>query len=537
MAETTHATGHYDGQQAARWQELALPYLVERDGLELDRPAVVFEDRVRTYGDLRRRARRIGNALLADGLGPLERVAVLTSNRLEFLEIELGIAMARGIMVPLNWRLHRQELAVLLAHTEARVAFVEDRFLGTVQDIIASGDVPSLRSVIGLGPSVTDVPEYDAWCAQSTEDPVAAAGRLDDPHEIIFTSGTTGRPKGAIWTNGTVMWNAIQQVMDFGLRPHHSTYAVIDSYYIGGRHNFTWPLLHQGATVHLRRSSGFDAAAVLDYVVEHSITHVLWVPTMLYDILRLSGLAESDTSCLEMIMSGGAPVPLDMLRAAATLFPSTNLYQVYGLTEGGGSVSLVRPEHAAAKLGSCGRPSMHNRIRIAAPDGGPCTPGEAGEILVKGPAVTAGYWGEPELTAQTVVDGWLHTGDLGYLDEDGYLYVSGRKKDMMISGGMNIYPAEIEAVLQRHPAVVDAAVVGVPDERWGESVCAVVQPVPGQPLSEREVIDFCAQNLAGFKKPKRVVFVDELPRTVSGKIQKFVLRDRLARPDAAPPPV
>jgi fatty-acyl-CoA synthase len=522
-SQTSTARKAYDPSQTQRWQTLSLAYLLERKGLDLDRTALVFEQEFRTYGQMRTYSRRIANALRAAGIEDLDRVALLSSNRLEFLEIEVGISAARAIMVPLNWRLRRPELVNLLNRSGCRAIFVEDRFAETVQDIVQAGDVPSLDTVIAIG-DVDGLERYEDWCAASTEEAPDHGGCLDDPHEIIFTSGTTGDPKGAIWTNGTVLWNSIQQVMDYGLRPAHSTYAVIDLYYIGGRHDFTWPVLHQGGTVHIRRSSNFDAGTIIDYVVDHQITHVLWVPTMLYDILRLPGLAERDTSNLKMIMSGGAPLPRSTIEAASELFPQSHFIQVYGLTEGGGTVSFVPPDVAHEKVGSCGRPSMHNDIRVVDLDDKDCPPGTAGEILVKGPAVTAGYWDQLKLTAQIIQDGWLHTGDVGYFDEDGFLYISGRLKDMIISGGMNIYPAEIEDVLHSHPAVSDVAVIGEPDERWGERVVAVIQRLPGHELTKDEVVAYCSERLASYKKPTTVRFVDDLPRTASGKLQKFKLR-------------
>jgi fatty-acyl-CoA synthase len=528
------ATQYFDPGEVMRWESMALPYLFERPTLDLDRIALVFEGKTRTYGQLRDNARRVANALAAEGIQALDRVALLASNMLEFIEIEVGIAMARGIMVPLNWRLRKSELVTLLCRTEARVLLVEDRFQHTVRQIIDEGAVPSLQRVVVIGrpdgsSSHTYAPVgYAAWLAVSSEERLDRGCVLSDPHEIIFTSGTTGRPKGAIWTNGTVMFNALQQVLDFGLTKDHSCYVQIDLYYIGGRHDFTWALLYQGGTVHIKRSSGFDAESVVKYVVAEGITHVLWVPTMLYDIVRLSDLATWDTARLRMIMCGGAPVPRWTIEQAQDLMPETLFVQVYGLTEGGGTVAFLPPRHALDKLGSAGVASMHNRIRVIDGDGVDCPPNQLGEILVSGPSVTAGYWGEPELTAQVVMDGWLHTGDQGYLDDDGFLFIAGRSKDMIISGGMNIFPAEIEDVLSQHPAVAAVAVVGEADERWGETVCAAVQLVGGAACTDQELVEYCKDRLAAYKKPRRIVFVDSLPRTASGKIQKFVLRSELA---------
>ncbi|HST41345.1 MAG TPA: AMP-binding protein [Conexibacter sp.] len=510
---------------AARWDALALPYLLERAGLDLAKPAIVFEGRVRTYGELRDRSRRVANALVGLGIEELDRVAILSSNQLEFIELEVGIAAARAIMVPLNWRLRAGELANLLRRCAARAIFVEERFLGTILELRRSGELPDLRTVITLDGTSGDI-SYDELRASASGERPARSGRLTDPHEIIFTSGTTGNPKGVVWTNGTLLWNALQQVTDFQLGPQHSTYAIIDLYYIGGRHDFTWPILHQGGTVHVKRSSGFDAEEVVRYIARERISHVLWVPTMLYEILRLPTLGEHDLSCLKMIMCGGQPVSVATTERAQRAFPQTDFIQVYGLTEGGGSVTFVRPQDARAKPGSAGKPSQHVEIRLLDPNGLEVPTGAEGEIVVRAPSVTAGYWDDPELTARLIVDGWLHTGDMGRFDDDGFLFISGRKGDMIISGGMNIFPSEIEDVLREHPDVADAAAIGLPHEKWGETVCVVVEPTPGAIVDEDDVIAFCTERLAGYKKPTQVRVVDALPRTAGGKAKKFLLRER-----------
>jgi len=524
-----------DTAQAARWSRLTVPHLVERGGLDPDKPAIVFEDSQRTYGELRDRSRRIAHALVGRGIEPMDRVAVLTRNCLEFIEIEVGIAGARAIMVPLNWRLAREELRNLLKRSEARAIVVEAEYGPVIAELREAGEIPGLELVIALfdgdgdGDGDGDI-GYEELCASGSAEPAPREGRMEDPHEIIYTSGTTGEPKGAVWSNGTVLWNSIQQVIDYGLGPTDSTYAAIDLYYIGGRHDFSWPILHAGGTLHVKRSTGWDAREIVDYVAAHRITHVLWVPTMLFDILRLQGLEDTDFA-LRAIMSGGAPVSAAVTEKAQELFPDADFIQVFGLTEGGGNVTVIPPDRAVDKAGSAGKPSMHNEIRIAGEGGGEKPPGEAGEILVRGPAVTAGYWDAPEKTAETVVDDWLHTGDIGYIDEEGFLYVSGRKKEMIISGGMNIFPAEIEDVLRRHDAVLDAAVIGLPDERWGERVCAVIEVNPDGPAPEEAVlIDFCREHLASYKKPTQVIEIDELPRTPSGKAQKFRLVERFSEP-------
>jgi fatty-acyl-CoA synthase len=515
-----------DRSDISRWSWLTVTHLLERPSLELDKPALVFEGETRTYGELRDRARRVAHGLVDQGFEELDRVALLSANRLEFIEIEAGIAGARGIMVALNWRLRGRELANLLRHCQAKVAFVEDRFLETVEELRRAGETPDMRTVIGI-PSGGDL-SYEKLCASARAEAPPRQGRLEDPHEIIYTSGTTGAPKGVVWTNGSLIWSSLQQVMDFRIEPESSTYAVIDLYYMGGRHDFTWPILHQGGTAHIKRSGEWGGRAVVEYVAEHRITHILWVGTMLYDMLRVPDLGRYDTSCLRMIMCGGMPITAEITKQAQEAFPQTDFIQVYGLTEGGATATYISPKYAKSKPGSAGKATMHNRIRIVNDQGVECAPTEVGEIAISGPAVTIGYWDNPETTAQTLRDGWLYTGDMGYLDEEGFLYVSGRKKDMIISGGMNIFPVEIEDVLRTHPAVKDCAVIGVPDERWGERVCAVIEANEGAEVDEEEVIAYCHDRLASYKKPSFVREVEAMPRTMSQKPRKFLLREQFA---------
>ncbi len=515
-----------DQSLAPRWNTLTVPQLIERAGLELDKPAIVFDGAVRTYVELRLASRKIANALVGLGIEPMERVALLSTNRLEFTEIEVGIAAARAIMVALNWRLRAGELANLLKRSAARAIFVEDRFLGTILELRRSGELPELRTVIGLERDACDL-SYEEILASSSAGLPSRVGSLEEPHEIMFTSGTTGEPKGVVWTDGAVLWNSLQQTIDFRIGPGDSTYTVVDQYDTGGRHDLAWAVLGQGGAVHVKPSGEFAACEVVRYVAEHRISHVLWVPTMLYEILRLPDLDDYDLSALKMIICGGQPVSVSTALRAQEAFPSLDFIQVYGLTEGGGTVTYVRPADARRKPGSVGKASLHVEVRLVDSGGADVPQGVAGEIIIRAPTVTAGYWLDPELTARQVVNGWLHTGDMGYFDAEGFLYISGRKSDMIVSGGMRIFPAEIESVLIEHPSVADVAVIGLLDEKWGQTVCAVVIPVDGAAIDEPELIEYCSERLASYKKPTSVRVVDEMPRTVLGSAQKSLLREQL----------
>lgn len=510
------------------WSALNLPHLVEFTRADPDKPAVVFEGRRRSYGELRERMHRAGAGLAERGVGKGDRVAVLSRNRLEYLEIELAIAWAGGVMVPLNYRLTEEEVEHLLDASRAHVIFAESEFLDVATKLQAR--MPGLELVIALpeeegGDERGEVLAYEALCAGEATQPCATI-LLEDPEEVIYTSGTTGHPKGVVWTHGTLLWNSIQQCMDYEIGPTDSNYVLNDLYYIGGRHDFTWPLIHQGGTVHIRRSGGFDAASVMSYLSENQITKALLFPVMLLDILELPDLDQYRTGSLRTIISGGEPVPVPTIERTLAAFPESAFLQVYGLTEGGATVTFLSDEDAERKMGSCGKASLHNEIRIRDDEDRDVPAETVGEVCVRGPSVTAGYWEDDELTREVLKGGWLHTGDLGKMDSEGFLYIIGRKKDMIISGGMNIYPSEIEEVLRRLPAVQEAAVIGVPHRKWGEAVCAVVQLAADESATEEEIINWCRERIASYKKPTVVKFVDEMPRTASGKTRKESLRER-----------
>lgn len=516
-------------RDTARWEFLNVCHIVERAGLDRTAPAVVLDGEQRTYRDLQLQSRRIGNALVDLGTTEGDRVAITARNRIEYFEVEFGVSQAACILVAMSWRLSPDERVHLLKRSKSRVVFAEADFVAPIAAARAAGELPDLKAIVtfdrNLGADLT----FAELCAgSSTTLPPVRAPQMRDLHEIIYTSGTTGDPKGVTWSHGTVIWNNIQQIIDFGLRPGDSNYVQLDLNYIGGRHDFTMALLQQGGTVHLRSSGGFDPVDVIHYLVDHQISHVLWVPTMLHDILEHDLLLESlDTSNLRMIMCGGSPLSDEIISRAQRLFPHTDFVQVFGLTEGGGTPTFVPQSRLKDKIGSAGLASMFNEVRIVGQDGEVAPFDEVGEIQVRGAAVTPGYWENPELSEALVEDGWLHTGDLGRKDSDDFLYVAGRAKDLIISGGMNIFPADVEHIVAEHPAVDMVSVVGLPDPRWGETVCAVVRVRPGHFVTGDEIIAHCRERVASYKKPTTVIFVDHFPVTVSGKVRKMTLVENI----------
>ncbi len=516
-------------QHPDRWSFLNVSHLIEREGIEPTREALVLDGISHTYGGLRESSYRVSNSLLKQGLNPDDRVAISARNCLEYFELEFGTAGAGCIFIPLSWRLSTDERLRLLQRSQARTLIADPDFAEPLMRARGNGDLPDLEQIVTLDDGSIGDTGYAEWIADSPPlKPDVVRPPMTAAHEVIYTSGTTGDPKGVIWTHGTVLWNATQQIVDFGLRPGDSTYVNLDLNYIGGRHDLTLALLQQGGTVHLRRSGGFDAAATLHYLAEHRITHVLWVPTMLHDVLGQAELIDGlDLSSLRMIMCGGAPLSREMILQAQSLFPQADFVQVFGLTEGGGTPTFVPQHRLLDKVGSAGLPSMFNEIKIVGEDGAERATNEVGEILVRGPAVTPGYWDNAAGSAVLVEDGWLHTGDLGRRDEEGFLYVAGRARDLIITGGMNVFPADVEHVIAELPDVDLVAVVGVPDERWGERVCAVIRRVPGSQLTAQAVTEHCRNRLAGYKKPTRIAFTEDFPMTISGKIRKNTIAEHI----------
>jgi fatty-acyl-CoA synthase len=506
---------------------LNVSYLVKREGLKPDKTAIEFEGESLTYKELRDRSMKFANSLYDLGVRKGDRVVVLLRNCLEFWEINFGIYETGAIVVPLNSRLSPQEIAHLVEHAKPKViVFGKEQ----VEQISYSLKDNKETIPVYLGDdTILEIPnskKYSSILYAAKIEPLDVPISANDPAEIIYTSGTTGFPKGAVWTHGTVLWNSIQQCMDYHITRDDSVYVLLGLNYIGGRHDFTLPVFHQGGTVHIRRIGEFEINETVKYIEKHKISLILFVPVMLHDLHRKVQFLNKKLKSLRMIMCGGAPVPISIIEKTMKVCPQVDFIQVYGSTEVGGTVTALEKEESIRKIGSCGKPTIHNLISIVDENENPVKTGQTGEIIVKGPSVIKEYWNNPQTTRRSIKKGWFFTGDLGRFDEDKFLYVVGRKKDMIISGGMNIYPEEIEVTLRKHPSIQDCAIIGVPDERWGESILAIVQPVEDKTITEQDVIAYCREYLGSYKKPKKVTFVPTLPRTQSGKIQKFILRDQ-----------
>lgn len=482
-----------------------------------------------TYGQLNERATRLANHLrLKAGVRGGDRIAVLAMNRGEVLEALFAAAKLTAILVPLNYRLTPPELQYILEDAEPRVLLYEAEFQGLAGRLRArTGLAYALAFDAGEGSGAGGdgggVSYEQALFAASAAPVEAAEFDAEMPLLIIYTSGTTGKPKGALLSHRMLAWNSFNTQMGWDLVSSDVTTAHAPLFHTGGLNVLTTPMLHKGATVVMMRR--FDPADVLAAIERYGCTVFFGVPTMFQMMLESPRFAATDFSSIRYFISGGAPCPLPLIEAYQRR--GVHFTQGFGMTEVGPNCFKLGLADAVRKAGSIGFPSFHTEARIVDERGREVRRGEVGELILRGQHVCSGYWQNQEATRAAMVDGWFYTGDLACQDAEGYYYIVGRAKDMIISGGENVYPAEVEAVLDRHPAVAASAVIGLSDERWGETPIAVVIRRADAGVTEEEIIAFCNDKLARYKIPRQVFFVAEFPLSASGKVVKRVLRDRL----------
>ncbi|GAB3004976.1 acyl-CoA synthetase [Saccharothrix stipae] len=486
-----------------------------------DKVAVIHRGRASTYRQLHERVLRLAHGLRRAGVGRGDRVAYLGPNHPAFLETLFAAGVLGAVFVPVNMRLAPAEVAHVLTDSGSGVLVYAPEQAALVQAV--RGDVGPLR-VIALDHPAAGESSYEEVIASSAADPIDEPVTLDDLCLIMYTSGTTGRPKGAVLTHGNITWNTVNVLVDVDLASDEVTLVVAPLFHTAGLNMTCLPTLIKGGTVVLM--SAFDAAEVLDQVETHRVTYMFGVPTMYNAIAACPRWEEADLSSLRQVNCGGAPVPASTIRTYQRR--GLSFSQGYGMTETSPGALYLTKEMSEAKAGTAGVPHFFTDVRVVGPGLTDVAPGEKGEIVISGPNVMRGYWQRPAETARAFgPDGWFHSGDIATPDEDGYIAVVDRLKDVIISGGENIYPAEVESVLHEHPAIAECTVIGVPDARWGEVGRAVVTVNPGaEAASEQDVLAFLRDRLAGYKIPKSVVFVDELPQSATGKLLKKLVRAR-----------
>lgn len=493
-----------------------------------DAVAFSFEGRDTTFFDFDRHTSQVANALIAAGLSTGDRVAYVGKNSDWYFELLIGAAKAGVVTTPIGWRLAAPEIAYIVADSDAKLVFVGPELIGHVGDVAA--ELTHRPVVIAMEPEgAGENQTFEAWRnAQPDKDPLKDIATSDIAIQL-YTSGTTGRPKGAMLTHDNLLamrreasktplaWN------QWG--PSDVSLLAMPVAHIGGT---GWGLvgLLNGAKGVVARE--FDPTRVLDYIEKDRISKMFMVPAALQIVVRLPRAREVDYSRLSYILYGAAPIPLDLLRECMEVF-GCGFVQQYGMTETTGTVVYLPPEdHDPAgnkRMRAAGLPMPGVELKVIDETGKTLPPNTVGEVAVRSASTMKGYWKLDEATAKTIdADGWLRTGDAGYLDEDGYLFIHDRVKDMIISGGENIYPAEVESAVYGHPHVAEVAVIGVPDEKWGEAVKAVVAPKPGVTPDPADIIAFARSRIAHFKAPKSVDFVAALPRNASGKILRRELR-------------
>ncbi|MCO6010448.1 long-chain fatty acid--CoA ligase [Actinoallomurus purpureus] len=478
--------------------------------------------RRRTYSDLHARTSALADALHRKGVRRGDRVGILALNSPEFIEVFLAAAKLGAITVPVNYRLSEGEVRYVLADAGVSALLHSDTFSAVAYGATKDLPVHTLIEIPSAAKRATGAPSpFETLVASGSPEPLERDVAEHDIAVIMYTSGTTGRPKGAMLTHGNLLWQAIHSVeLGSGLSRHDRTVTAAPLFHIGGLGILTLPLLYLGGTSVILES--FVPGQVVRTMASERATVMFLVAAMWTALAHSEEIDRADLGALRFAASGGSPTPLTTLEFFQQR--GWNFTEGFGMTETSPTCSVLTVEHLARKAGSVGQPVTHLQWRLVDDNDRVVPVGEVGELVVRGPNVFAGYWGKPVETAEALRGGWFHTGDLGRADEDGFVSLVDRKKDMVITGGENVYPIEVEQVLYRHPDVDDVAVIGVPDERWGETVTAVVVRRTDSTLTAEELVGWVRERLAHFKCPRRVEFVDGLPRTATGKLLKRELR-------------
>jgi fatty-acyl-CoA synthase len=455
------------------------------------------------------------------GISPGSRIAILATNELEHLPLFFAVQRLGAILVPINFRLAGREIAHILADSAPELLVAQEQFASAIS-AAGAAVVPdkcwSFEGHDGLSEIITQ--ELATFDESAGSGQVDFIGGVDSPCMLLYTSGTTGAPKGAIVTNKMLHWNSLNTQLRLNLSQSDVTIAFAPFFHTGGWNVLLTPYLHRGASTILLRK--FDAGRVLELCQQEKVTMLFGVPTMLDMMARTPQFETVDLSSLRFAIVGGEPMPIELIKTWGA--KGVPIRQGFGLTEFGPNVFSLNEEDALRKIGSIGFPNFYIQARVVDAEDHDVANGEIGELVLRGPVCTPGYWNNAKATIEAIRDGWLHTGDLVRQDSEGYFYVAGRKKDMFISGGENVYPVEIERFLSTHPAIREVAVIGVPDPKWGEVGKACVVLKGGARVTAFEVLGFCDGNLAKFKIPKHVEFMPELPKNDSGKVLKRTLR-------------
>jgi len=501
-------------------------WIRKRAVLSSEKTAVIFEEKEFTYRQVNERTNQLAHAMIDRGIKKGDRVAALFHNCHQFLEVYFAAAKLGAIFVPLNFRLAGPELEYMLNDCRTEMLIYNHDFTETVDSIRSAIPVKKGNFIQVGGDTSRWALDYEGLLLQypMSEPEVKEDVGLEDPQMIMYTSGTTGQPKGALLSHKKTFYNTFNADIYFDISSTDRMLVVMPLFHSGGLNITAVPILYKGGTAIIQKH--FDPEEVLRLIERYKITLMMAVPTMLNFIMKKTEIEKYDLSSLKTCMTAGEACPLSLIKEYQRR--NIPIRQVFGQTETS-IVLWLSEEDSIRKAGSVGLPVFHSDVRVVNKKGKDVVPGEIGEIIVKGPIQMIGYWNLPQETQQTMRDGWLYTGDLARVDDEGYVYIVDRERDMFISGGENVYPAEIEKVYAAHPKILESAVIGVPDDKWGEVGNAIIALKEGQPMTEKDAIDFCKGKLAKYKIPKSVFFVDELPKTASGKIKKGPLREKYGK--------
>ena len=499
-------------------------WLTKREFLDGNKEAVVDSKRRVTYRELNRRVNRLARSLQVLGLKHGDRCAILAYNCLEYVEVIFAASKLGLVLVPLNWRLSPAELAFNLSDSGTETLFFDSEFVEVVAQFRKQTDINQMIVLDHQG-----APDADAYEKLLIQQPEAEPQAdqlvgLDTAHIIMYTAGTTGRPKGAVLGQGASFWNATNLMLDMNFTQNDRNLSVLPMFHIGGIGLFTLPMLYMGGTVVIQRT--FDPVETLSLLKKEKITLFFGVAAIFLFLIQHSGFTSEAFENVRVVMSGGAPLPESLVRQYHET--GITLQQGFGMSEAAPSIATLSRELALRKAGSIGRALFHVEARVVDDEMNDLPAGDEGELVVRGPNLMQGYWNQPEATNEAFEGGWFHTGDIARMDQDGDLYIVDRKKDMFISGGENVYPAEVENAIFELSQVAETAVIGAKDAKWGEIGRAVVVLKPGELLDEAAVIDFLKERLARYKVPKQVIFIDQLPRNAAGKVLKNILREKYA---------
>jgi fatty-acyl-CoA synthase len=524
------------GKQAiemALGKRLLLGEMVARSARKFpDREAMIYGDTRLTYKQFNARINRLAHGLLDLGVKKGSKVAILAYNCNQFMEAYFALAKIGGVAVPLNFRLHPEELTYIVDNSDAEAFIVGEAFVDTVESI--KKNLPRVKKYI----SFTDKPvkemlHYETWIAKYPDNEPLIPIKEEDPAFIMYTSGTTGRPKGAVLTHKNEVVMCMLEAMWVGSEP--GIHDLSDSIALTpppifhlAAFAFSQIAFFFGATLVLS-TEVFDPVNIMETIQKERVTAILLIPAMSNFLLMLPDLDKYDTSSLQIWVSGGAILPTETRKQVKKHFSNVKIFDMFGQTEMSPVVSGLQPSQSEGRETSVGKPLPFIEVRVVDDSDNDVPVGVVGEAVYRGPTLMKEYYKNPAATKEAMRSGWFHGGDLVRQDAEGYIYVVDRKKDMIISGGENIYPAEIEEVLYGHTKILECAVIGVHDDKWGESVKAVVVCKPEEQLTEQEVIEYCKMHLASYKKPRSVDFVDSLPRSAVGKVLKTVLREQYGK--------